>query len=174
METRPTSLLGSWEGVRSVQAAGWQWGGVGTMGEVTPCPVLGTPSGFGVFIPTVAGTDSSFHPAGAPTSLAALVVSLSPRAQPWCAQWVQTHRTPGGTDPPPSCPLPLLSKSKSLLPVSIPWTPADHPLSVPTGPVVSIGVPAPSGCSQGDTVPPVPSVRAALPPRWARCSRWCR
>lgn len=108
MGTRPTSLLGSWEGMRSVQAAGWQWGGVGTMGS--DClPRLGTPPGFGVFIPTVYLWQGLTPPF--PQQV------LPPRWQLWSCPCDQghslgvlsgyRHRTPGGTDPPTQLPSPL-------------------------------------------------------------------
>lgn len=155
-------------------------GGVGTVGTArSGHPVWAV----GVFIPTV-------HPWQGLTPPSPQQV-LPPHWQLWpcpchqghshcCAQWVQTQRTPGGTDPTHSCPLPLLSESKSLLLTSIPWSPVQpRQWPAPLCPrrarwsLLVSPLHGGSASSQGDPVPPLPSLQRS-PRHFTRCSRWWR
>lgn len=128
-------------------------GRCGGSGESACLHSLGTPSGlWGVYphsVP-VAGTDSSFPPAGAGGA------QLPPHWQLWscpchqgqshrCAQWGWTHRTPGGDGPSTQLPSPTpvpkqvaASREHPVDPCSAPSM-ATPSLS-PRDPVVSIGV----------------------------------
>lgn len=130
--------------MRGVQAAGWQGRGVGTGGKCLPAR-SGHPIVLWGVYPHCAPRKGLTPPF--PQQV------LPPQWQLWscpcpqghshrCAQWLWTHRTPGGTDPPPSCLLPLLSKTNHCFP---PRDPRSAPsLATPSvSPLVSAGVPAP-------------------------------
>lgn len=175
-ETRPTSLLGSWEGTR-------QLGGSGRCGDSGDCTVWAPHLGCGVFIPTV-------HPWQGLTPPSPQQV-LPPHWQLWrvlvtkgtaiavLSGYRHTELLEGLTST-HSCPLPLLSESKSLLPTSIPWSPVQpRQWPAPLCPrrarwsLLVSPLHGGSASSQGDTVPPFPSLQRS-PRHFTRCSRWWR
>lgn len=85
--------LGGSEGCAGSWVAGER---CGDRGKVPACTVWAPHRVVGCLSPlcTPSGADSSFPPAGAPTSVAAVVVSLSPRAQPSvCSVAVDTQNS---------------------------------------------------------------------------------